>query len=217
MAALPPELTYGTIERTAVLDGLSVTGGVHEDGTTILLLGPGREFWRIFKVSAEMQDGAPDPVDRWSARVIGRLANHLKAEPLLPFGGPPYLPFLRWALASGRAWSSPVGMLVHDEAGMMVSFRGALKFAGEMTLPTPPDRAPCETCQDKPCTTACPVSALSDQHVYEVDACHAYLDTRAGQDCMAAGCLARRACPISQSFDRLPEQSAHHMRYFHPI
>ena len=105
MAALPPELTYGTIERTAVLDGLSVMGGVHEDGTTILLLGPGREFWRIFKVSAEMQDGAPDPVDRWSARVFGRLANHLKAEPLLPFGGP------RWTFLNGLACLTLAGGL----------------------------------------------------------------------------------------------------------
>lgn len=205
---------YAAILGAASAARLDVMGGVHEDGGTVILLGPSPDFWPMFKASPEWQDGAPDPVDRWSLRVVGGLADRLGAEALFPFGGPPYLPFLRWATETGRAWQSPVGMLVHDTAGLMVSYRGALRFSQHIALPdTGP--APCETCADQPCVTACPVDALSAAKGYDVAACHGFLDTDAGDDCLAQGCKARRACPVSQRFGRDPEQSAFHMSYFH--
>lgn len=216
MAAVSQELSYDTIRHTVAADGLDVMGGVHDRGTTLILLGPGADFWDIFQHTTEFLDGLPDPFDRWSLRVIKRLARFLHADPIFPFGGPPYAPFLQWALESGRAWSSPVGMLVHDTAGLMVSYRGALKFPQLIDLPVKSASSPCTECIGKPCTTACPVSALSGDAAYEVDACHAYLDTSAGQECMSNGCIARRACPVSQRFNRSPAQSALHMKAFHP-
>ncbi|MCQ0091117.1 ferredoxin [Roseovarius sp. M141] len=189
-------------------------GGVHEDDGTVILLGPSPGFWPMMIATPEMQDGAPDPIDRWSRRVIGDLALALGAEALFPFGGPPYLPFLRWAVESGRAWQSPAGMLVHDVAGMMVSYRGALRFSQKIVLPAT-GRSPCETCADQPCMTACPVDALSAARGYDVAACHGFLNTQAGRDCLSEGCKARRVCPVSQTFGRDPEQSAFHMTYFH--
>ncbi|WP_342769547.1 ferredoxin [Roseovarius spongiae] len=214
MAAVSPGLS-GVIDAAAKAR-LMVMGGLREGGGTIVLLGPGRGFWPHFRDAPEMRDGAPDPVDRWSQRVIGAMAAELGAEALFPFGGPPYQPFLRWAIASGRAWQSPAGMLVHDEAGLMVSYRGALRFDHVIALPAPPDAAPCATCDGQPCLTACPVDALSAARGYDVAACHAHLDRPAGRDCMEEGCRARRACPVSQRFDRTAEQSALHMRAFHP-
>ncbi|QYX58702.1 ferredoxin [Roseovarius sp. SCSIO 43702] len=209
-------MTFDRIADHVARDRLMVLGALHEKGDTVLLLGPGKGFWAMFRTQPEFQDGGPDPMDRWSERVITGIAQTLDAEALFPFGGPPYQPFLRWALSSGHAWSSPVGMLVHATAGMMVSFRGALRVSGEIALPPAPTASPCESCETKPCTTACPVDALSDAHFYKVDACHAYLDTLPGAICMKGGCLVRRACPISQSFVRDPAQSAFHMGYFHP-
>ena len=208
-------MTYARIGAAARPHALAIMGGLHEGDGTVVLLGPGEGFWPHFKQSTEGRDGAPDPIDRWSTRVINTLAKELGAEALFPFGGPPYEPFLRWATDSGRAWQSPAGMLVHDVAGLMVSYRGALRFADTVELPAPPAMAPCHTCEGQPCITACPVDALSAARGYDVAACHAYLDTKAGQDCMNFGCRARRACPISQSFERDPAQSALHMRSFH--
>ena len=51
---------------------------------------------------------------RWSARVIGEMAEGLGATAVFPFGGPPWAPFTAWARRSGEAWESPVGLLVHD-------------------------------------------------------------------------------------------------------
>jgi epoxyqueuosine reductase len=68
-------------------------------------------------VSPNSPTAGPDPIDRWSRRVIGHMACDLGAKALFPFGGPPWHPFIAWAKRSGRAWESPVGFLVHDRAG----------------------------------------------------------------------------------------------------
>lgn len=200
---------------------LSILGGFHsnsDDKTpegckTLLLLGPDEpHFWSHLKTSPEGMDGASDPVDRWSKRVIDDWARHLNASAVYPFGGPPYAPFFSWALRSGRIEASPIQLLVHDVAGLFVSFRGALALPVHVDL-SEPEPGPCMSCSDTPCKSACPVDAFARKS-YDVETCKTYLQTRAGQDCMDNGCKARRACPVSQRFGRLPEQSAYHMRQF---
>ena len=189
--------------------------GAPPECRTLVLFGPGEPgFWTHLTASPEMQDGRPDPVDRWSRRVLGDLARSLGAVPLFPFDGPPWPPFIAWAKRTGRVWSSPVTLLVHDRAGLMLSIRGALAFPGHITLPDAPDAAPCPACA-APCTSACPVGALSAAG-YDTAACHAHLDSPEGAACMTQGCAARRACPVSATYPRHPAQSALHMAAFHP-
>lgn len=214
-------MTYQAIKSAANTVGLDIFGAFHplpdqgapEGCGTLLLLGPNEPgFWDRITNSAEFD--LPDPVDRWSERVIGGLAADFGADALFPFGGPPYQPFVDWALRSGRVWQSPVGLLVHDRAGLMVSFRGALALHRRLVLPALPANSPCEDCAAKPCLDACPAGALNADG-YQLHACHDWLDSKPGKTCMNAGCLVRRACPLSQSYGRLAEQSAHHMRFFH--
>lgn len=202
--------------------GLEVLGTAPPDpdstppGTkSIALIGPmgGAVWWDIVTASPEWQDGTPDPVDRWSRRVLTGLAEEFGATALFPFGGPPWLPFQRWALESGRAWQSPVMLLVHATSGLWVSFRGALALP--FALETDPLPNPCQTCADRPCLTACPTGALTGAG-YDVPACHAFLDSAPGQTCMDMGCRVRAACPVSVRHARLAAQSAHHMSRFHP-
>ena len=210
------------VEAALADQALTVLGGFCAEpddalpvGTaTLLLVGPRQPgFWPHLTAQPEWQDGTPDPVDRWSRRVIGRIACDLGAKALFPFGGPPYHPFYRWALRTGRVWVSPVRLLVHDEAGLMVSFRGALALRQRVDLPPLPPW-PCETCADRPCLAACPAGALTGSG-YDLPACHAWLDTAPGKDCMTVGCAVRRACPVSARHARMPEQSAYHMGQFH--
>ena len=202
-------------EQLEVLGGFAVAEG--EEGfppgtRTLLMLGPKEPgFWAHLTAQPEW-DGGPDPVDRWSRRVIGRIACDLGAKALFPFGGSPYHPFYQWALRTGRVWDSPVRLLVHSGQGLMVSFRGALALRDAVEVP-PPLAKPCDACA-APCLTACPAGALTGAG-YDVPACHAWLDRAAGVECMGGGCLVRRACPVSQSYARLPEQSAYHMGQFH--
>ncbi len=214
-------ISYGWVGRVAHQAGLITMGATHPrtsgakglDGGTLVLLGAGPGFWPVLKAAPEWN--GPDPVDRWSTRVIGQMALDLGADAHFPFGGPPYAPFIDWALKSGRTFSSPVGALVHDTVGMMISYRGALHFAQEFEIPEAVAPSPCTTCA-APCTSTCPVGALNDQEFYDVVACHAHLSTDEGQTCMTGGCLARLSCPVSAGANRDPEQSAHHMKAFHP-
>lgn len=200
------------IRAAARLDFLDVFGSVVEDGETDLLLGPHEPgFWPHVTISVELNDGAPNPLDRWSKRVIGKLAKSFAADALFPSDGPPYPPFISWALASQQAWLAPVGMLVHDRAGLMTSYRGALRIKGQYTR-TSLELSPCVPCA-KPCKTACPVDALSETS-YDVEACKTHILGPDSKNCRTMGCAARRACPISQTYGRLPEQSAFHMRAF---
>lgn len=204
------------IETVVASSQLAVFGVVHDDlpddAGTLVLLGPKEPgFWDAVNASPEFRDGAPDPLDRWSERVIGGLARQMNATAYFPFGGPPYRPFIQWARASGRAHISPVGLMVHDAAGLMLSYRGAFGFAEVIAAPPAPPN-PCTTCREKPCLTACPVAALGTGS-YDVPACKADLD-RDGNDCMARGCRVRRTCPVSVAHGRQEAQSAFHMRAF---
>ncbi len=215
---------YDDLARALTPLGLTIYGALHPARTpvpglscgTLILIGTAASFWSVFTASDEAQDGEGDPVDRWSERVIGGLARAVAAEAHYPFGGPPFTPFVAWALASGRAFTSPSQMLVHDEVGLMSSYRGAIQFDQEFDIPTAARAAsPCDSCSGRPCLSACPVDALVDAGPYKLAACHDHLDSPQGAPCMASGCLARQACPLSSGAGRDPAQSAHHRRYFH--
>lgn len=221
--ALSSRITYEQVERAAQDVGLEIMGaqlsresGAKElqDGT-LILLGTGASFWPVMKDAPEWLDKQPHPIDRWSTRIVGALGEALRAQVFFPFGGPPYTPFIDWALKSGRTFSSPVGALVHDTVGMMISFRGALHFPYEMEIPSPSGASPCTDCP-APCTTSCPVEALNTHSFYNVEACHSFLDRPEGASCMSQGCKARLACPLSAGAGRDTEQTAHHMKAFHP-
>ena len=208
-------MTYDQIAEAALASGLIIVGDHHpENGGTLLLLGPDEPaVWPMFESSDEMRDAAEDPLDRWSKRMIGSLAAQFGAKAVFPSDGPPFPPFLQWALDSGRCWSSPVHLLVHDKAGLFLSFRGALRLSERLELPPVTARSPCSYCMG-PCITACPVMAFASGE-YNVAACKAHLDTPEGSDCYQ-GCKVRRACPVSQNYGRLKEQSEFHMKAFHP-
>ena len=214
-------MSFARVDALARAVHLDIFGALHptpeddlaEDIRTVVLLGP-REpgFWAHVSAEPEFSDGSRDAIDRWSARVIGGIADELGGEAFFPFGGPPWRPFIGWAQRSGHAWASEVGILVHDRAGLMVSYRGAVGLRDRLDLP-PSGRRPCDSCDEKPCISACPAFALTSQG-YDIPACKDYLQTEPGKDCMEAGCQVRRACPLSKSYGRLPEQSAYHMSHF---
>lgn len=214
---------HETLSQEAEALGLRILGGFHPgpgDGApegcgTLLLIGPAEPaFWPLFQGSPEYRDGARDPLDRWSKRVLGGWAAEHGGVAIFPSDGPPYAPFIAWAKATGRVHNSPAGILVHDLAGLMVSFRGALALPERVALPPAPP-SPCDTCTARPCLSACPVGALAEGQDYDVPACHAFLDSAEGQGCITRGCAVRRACPVSQSYGRVEAQSAFHMRSFH--
>jgi len=181
----------------------------------LLLLGVvGARDWPAFAASPEAGDGAPDPLDRWSRRVVGALAARWGALALYPFDGPPYWPFASWARRAEPVWPSPLGLTIHPEYGLSHSYRGALAFTEPVATPA---RAvapsPCLTCSGQPCLGACPVGAFTGRS-YDVESCAAHLRAAEGAPCREGGCLARRACPVGPAFAQSPAQARFHMRAF---
>ena len=221
-------MTLSLLSQMAAPSGLALRGAFHPtagdlvpplpDGrpvATLVLLGfVGRTGWDSFAAEPEATDGAPDPLDRWSRRVIGALAEQLGASACFPFGGPPYLPFGRWAQHAEPVHPSPLGLLIHPDWGLWHSYRGALGFAGKLALPAPDRRAsPCLGCS-RPCLAACPVGAFGPAG-YDVPRCVAWLDSPAGTACLSGGCLARRACPVAPAGQYGAAQAGFHMAAFH--
>jgi len=209
-----------TIRSCLAEHGLSYRGAFHPvageaPGKALVLVGfIGSENWTTFAASSEAGDGKPDPLDRWSTRVITAVAQTLGATPLFPFGGPPFLPFQRWAQRAEPVHPSPLGILIHPDWGLWHAYRGALAFAERIVL-QPPDRrpSPCDSCIDKPCLSACPVGAFTPAG-YDVPACVSHISTPAGADCITTGCRARWACPVGPQYRHVSAQAEFHQRAF---
>jgi hypothetical protein len=187
--------------------------GVHV-GTMVLLGFTGGEQWQHFARSAEAADGDPDPLDRWSRRLIGLLAREFHALHFYPNGASPQLPFQRLAARCEPVHSSPLGLLIHERWGLWHAYRGALGLPDVLALPARPRPPhPCESCDGKPCLSGCPVSAFGGG-AFDVKACVDHVRGAAGDECRLSGCLARRACPIGAEHRYSPEQQAFHMSAF---
>ncbi len=214
-------LTCEMVDRAAFAGGLAVVGAFHTqagDGApegvgTICLLGARHDrMWNVFSCSPEVSDGRPDPLDRWSRRVIGTLAADLDAVALFPFGEPPYQPFQRWAARGEGAVASPVAMQVTPARGLWASYRGALGFREPIALAGGDAADPCPACP-APCLTACPVDAFAGG-AYDVPRCVAHITSPAGAACREGGCLVRHACPAGRDATPPAEQCRFHMDAF---
>jgi hypothetical protein len=195
-------------------DGVPVLPTGQVPGTLVLVGNVGSGLWAVFAQSAEVQDGAPHPLDRWTRRVLDRIAAEVAAAPLFPFNGPPYLPFQRWAMRAEPVAPSPLGILIHPDYGLWHAYRGALAFAEQLASPPRAERTrPCDSCTDRPCLSACPVTAFTKRG-YDVPACIGHIEGPAGGECMSGGCLARRACPVGTKFEYGKEQATFHMDAF---
>ena len=190
------------------------TGDLAGQRSLVLIGLAGQQGWHSYAASSEAQDGAPDPLDRFSRRVIGGLARDCGGTAFYPFGGPPHWPFQRWAQRAEVLHPSPLGLLIHPRYGLWHSYRGAIAFAEALALPElERTQSPCDACSAKPCRNTCPVGAFS-QAGYAVDTCADWLRGAGSETCMQQGCLARRACPVGADFAHAPEQARFGMRAY---
>lgn len=175
----------------------------------ILIGNAGPEMFRRF-----MRERTPQgSMDEWTRATVDPLAADLHAQAVYPFDTPP-LPFLTWARKAQAGHISPLGLNIHPTYGLWHAYRAALLFPVAFDLPRLASGAhPCESCTEKPCLSACPVSAF-DGSSYDVAACGRHVLSEAGESCMTGGCLARRACPVGKAYTYQPPQIQFHMRAF---
>ena len=191
------------------------TWGFAQDKPWLALVGNiGSSYWPVFNQAPEFHDAGPDPLDRWSERVAGTLADDFSLHPVYPFSGPPYSPFQQWAQRAEALEQSPIGVMMHPQFGLWHSYRFALlgaDFSPEETRQ--PAASPCLSCDDQPCLQRCPVDAF-DATGYAVERCAAYLQQNPLAECHRQGCLARYACPVAPELRYAAEQGQFHLRAF---
>ena len=189
------------------------------DGTcTIVLIGHlGGAFWQTFW---QEKSDTTNPLDSWSRNILDSIARQIGATLIMP-NDRPYQPFQQWALQSNRVFRSPLGLLIDPEAGLWHAFRGALVLPGSLASPLEAAgsdmdqiQSPCLSCREKPCLSACPVNAFSDDAPMKVDACRGHLAAQQPPNCLEIGCRARDACPVGIKYRYSPAQIAFHMAAF---
>jgi len=227
----------GALDAALAEHGLCLRGWVFPDTSTVAMPSNGRAasaiclvghagggFWPVFDAWRARYPGIADPLDTWSRTVIAPLAEAEGGEAVFP-SDRPWQPFQQWAMAAEGLKPSPLGMLIHPDHGLWHGYRGAILFGPEALaeLDRPGAQAskreadpthPCDTCLGRPCLSACPVGAFSEEG-FDVACCRGHLQTEAGQKgCMAGGCLARDACPVGRDQRYSPEQIRFHMKAF---
>lgn len=230
MAPIPGKGVRDSVTDTARIadrlarHGLALRGGFHPNDTdtvprdgpmgtpqTVLLVGVvGAATWDAF------QAGRPDtanPLDDWTRSVVDPLAHDENATALYP-NDKPYWPFQQWAKRSEPVSESPLGLLIHPYYGLWHAYRAALVFADRLHVPPRGSApSPCETCQDRPCLSGCPVGAFSDAG-YDVPSCAGHLKAPEGRTCLDGGCAARNACPVGRDYRYGEPQIRFHMAAF---
>jgi len=188
--------------------------GLADDYRALVMVGnAGPALWDSLSLILT-HDQEEHVLDRWTRRVLEPVAQSVGADVVFPFGGPPYMPFQRWAQRAEPVFPSPIGPLIHPRFGMWHAYRGALLFREGLALPSSETvMNPCDTCPERPCLGTCPVEAFSSAG-YDVPNCVAHLQRAEGADCLGSGCRARRACPVGQAFIYEPFQAQFHMAAF---
>ncbi|MXN64979.1 hypothetical protein GR183_08675 [Stappia sp. GBMRC 2046] len=195
-------------------DGVPDAASVSPARTLLVIGSAGPALFQLFEKSPEAADGLSDPLDRYTARVLRKVSEDFGFRVVFPFDGPPWHPFQQWAMKAGGFSPSPMGVLAHETYGPWAGFRAAFlspEVFGTFELNGKP--GPCETCEDKPCLSACPAGALSVETGYDVPRCRDHLAKKPEADCFS-GCLARRACPYGREFLQSPGQAKFHMIAF---
>ncbi len=198
-------------ERFEVLGWLENSAELEFDGASLVLVGNAGPA--MFERFASERDPAHDLMDQWTQDVLTPVADELGAQAQFPFDTP-HPPFLTWARAARAGHTSPLGMNIHPKFGLWHAYRAAFIFDSALDLPTTHDGvSPCDTCRDKPCLTACPVSAFSPAG-YDVASCAVHLGALEGDRCRTGGCMARNACPVGLEYLYSPQQTRFHMVAF---
>jgi len=171
----------------------------------------GPAFFDRFVRAPEASDGAANPLDRYTRRVVERTVDEA-LEPLgvrraayFPFGTLPLIPFQRLGRAAGLGGPGPLGLQIHPTYGAWWAYRALLLVDRALPVSTPPGDG-CAGC-DAPCVAACPGCAVA-RTGFLVTACHA---RRLAAEPCRLSCVARIACVRGPEHRYTDAELAFHM------
>jgi epoxyqueuosine reductase QueG len=154
----------------------------------------GPAFFDRFARAAEASDGAANPLDRYTRRVVEDALDEA-LDPLgprravhFPFGTRPLIPFQRLGWAAGLGGPGPLGLQIHPTYGAWWAYRALAVVDCALPASRPPGDG-CAGC-DAPCVAACPAAAVA-RTGFVVSACQA---RRLVAEPCRLSCVARIAC-----------------------
>ena len=182
---------------------------------SVLVVGSsGPQMWSAMKgemaSSPRFLSDEPHPIDAFVVLAIGRCDSTLNEVPrdwvFCSATSKVSMDFRALGAACGMGLVSQLGLLIHPEVGPWLGMRAAC-FLDVDLEPSPKLTVnPCDSCVDKPCETACPVSAY-DNGVWDVSACAGFHIT--SQKCDRT-CWSREACPVGIDGKYSDEQLLYH-------
>jgi ferredoxin len=172
----------------------------------------GPAFFDRFDGSPEAVDNAPEPLDRYTERVVTcatRDALHSRGSTHavhFPFGVRPLIPFQRLGRAAGLGGPGPLGLQIHPTFGPWWAYRALIV----LDRPLPPAAPPGDGCAgcDAPCVAACPAGAVA-RGGFDIVACQA---RRLVAEPCRLSCVARITCVRGPEHRYRDEELAFHMR-----
>lgn len=213
----PPDPTH---RFDALRQGLEAAGFIILDAisagkrTDIAVGSAGEGFWNAVSTSREWTENYDDPIDRYTARQINSLLRaDTGEEALYPFDADAPNFVKLWPATFPKLAASQLGPMIHPEYGLWMAARAHIILPqAYFKFDHGAEFAPCESCRDKPCLSACPVGAFSASKPYDHLACAAYLQSDPA--CFLGGCDARAACPYGQSWQLPQDQAQYHQSRF---
>jgi hypothetical protein len=209
-------LPLAPVDFDAVAGPLRLADLLAGAGGALLVGSGGPAFFDRFAGAWEAGDGAPDPLDRYTARVVPAVVD-ATLGPLgarhavhFPFGVRPLIPFQRLGRRAGLGGPGPLGLQIHPEFGPWWAYRALIVLDRALPAVDPPGDG-CAGC-DAPCVDACPAGAAA-RAGFAVAACHARRLT--AEPCRLS-CAARIACVRGPAHRYRDEELAFHMRASFP-
>ncbi len=199
---LPPEIKTQILQNDIDLESYA---------RLVLLGNGGSDFWTALQ-RAEIQ--SEHPVDDFSIQVTQHFVDTYLGETqsLLLYPSEHFVPLQQLGTLAGWSHPSPLGLGINPKYGVWFAYRTAFLTTAPLPItPVAPSSSPCDSCQDKPCITACPGQAVQGVGNFSIPACATYrvTDNSACADC----CLSRMACPIGPEHRYDLEQIQYHYRY----
>ncbi|MCP5099403.1 MAG: hypothetical protein GY943_27935 [Chloroflexi bacterium] len=166
-----------------------------------------------------------NPIDHYSIKISQTfITKHLlnkqavRLYPLTEF----IIPLQQLGEHAGWCHSSPLGLGISPKFGVWYAYRTAYLINAPLPIITATRQAsPCNSCERKPCLTACPAKALHPYNPINISACAAHR-LRPHSSCVNQ-CLSRLACPIAPEHQYSIEQISYHyedslttLRHYYP-
>jgi len=227
---------------SALLNSLKSTHPeIDSQDFVLLFANAGAQFWHQLKMSNSATAGndvaidqiqqqgkqntahlATSMVDDYSIKITQHFIEQFVPNTSATLLYPSSLSVPLIKLGEAAAWSAPsmMGLGINKTYGLWFAYRALFVVRGNVPQslvlhPQTSAASLCIECKDKPCISACPGKAVSEEtsleDTFSVQKCFDYRSS--DNNSCATQCHARRACPIGQEYQYSEEQLAYHMTH----